>query len=301
MNSMVRALIVFALSWTAATGLWAQEHRYEGKLGYLTDGMQYLRERDTRLAFELWIDELAHDEQIGTTIDYYDHGDEVIEAFREFRCDLLGVNPIFYLRDPGRVDAFGKAYWVVQKGPHLYEKMVVLVRRDSGIGAAADLKGRSVIIRDDNYMGRVFLDKVLLEAEGVGVEGFVREVVSVKKHSSAILKTFFGGSDACVVPEYVLDTAAEMNPALKRDLVVLARSPRVFMPILGVFHLRTPDWVIEAFTRNARKLENTPRGQNILDLFKMKRMVRILYEDLEPLKTYYREYEALRARYGRQP
>ncbi len=272
--------------------------RYRGSMGYLKDGMQYIREKDMRLALEFWTDELLAREQIKATIRYYDDAQESIDAFAAFKHDMLAVNPYFYLRSEARIDPWVQSYWIFQMGPQTLERAVILVRRDSMIASAADLKGKRVVVRDDNYMGRLFFDREMLEQTHHSYREFVGEMMTVENHSMAVLRTFFNSADACIVPHYVFDVVVEMNPAVGRELTVLAESPEIFVPIMAVFHKRTPPEMLNAYSRFVQELSDTEKGRNILNLFKMQAMHRVPSEVIEPMRRYYREYQALRKRYG---
>jgi ABC-type phosphate/phosphonate transport system substrate-binding protein len=292
---MIMLLLPFCL-W-AAPEQTSGEPRYVGSMGYLVDGMEYIREKDMRLALELWLGELMAFEQIEATITYYEEPAESVAAFIAFKHDMLTVNPYFYLRNRERLDAVTQSYWVFQMGTETFEKMVLLARRDGDISSPAELRG-TLAVRDDNYMGRLFLDAETLKAVHRPYKRLIERTLMTKNHSTAVLKLFFKQADAAVVPHYVFELMTEMNPALRRDLYVLAESPRVFAPIMGMFHRKTPETMHQAYSDFVKELSSTPKGRNILELFKMKAMHRLLSEALEPLRTYYREYLDLKHAWG---
>jgi ABC-type phosphate/phosphonate transport system substrate-binding protein len=275
-----------------------QDPLYHGSMGYLKDGMEHIRQKDVRLALELWIGELLQRKNIKTDIFYYDDVDESIENFRQFRHDMLMVNTFFYLREEARIDPIAQPYvWVIQHGPRPFEQMVLLVRRDSGIASLKSLENTRLAMRGDYYTGRLFLDREMLEATHRSYEKVFGETEMTKTHSLAVLQTFFGKVDACVVPRYILEMVSEMNPAVMRDLVVLHESEPIFVPYVGAFHKQTPEKMTIAYADFVEELSRTPKGQNILDLFKMQAMVRMPSEALEPMRRYFREYTALQRRY----
>ncbi len=51
-------------------------------------------------------------------------------------------------------------------------------------------------------------------------------------------------------------------------------------------------------TQDPKTLDESPRGQNILALFKMKKLFALSVDELLSLKQYYSEYLALKQRYG---
>lgn len=289
--------------WAVACSLYAapaeQDMAYKASMGYLKDGMEHIRQKDVRLALELWIGELMHQKRIETSITYYDDAEESIANFLGFGHDMLMINAYFYLRDEPRLDPEARPiFWVIQHGPQPFEQEVLMVRRSNGITNPSELKGKRVAMRGDNYTGRLFFDRTMLESVQRSYVEVIGEFEATENHSRAVLQTFFGKADACVVPRYVVDVVAEMNPAVARELVPLAESPRIFVPYVGIFHRRTPDRMISAYRDFVGELSATEKGRNILGLFKMQGMYETPSEALEPMRQYYREYLALRKRCG---
>ncbi len=268
-------------------------------MGYLIDGMDEVRyKKDARLAFSMWVQELDEAENIQTEIEYFETAEQIVGSYRSSELDMLVLNPIFYLRHQQTIDPLTKQYWIVQKHLHLFEKSVILVRKESNIKSLSDLKGKRITTRHENYLGRLILEKELLEQVHTGLEGHIKEVIETSRASTALLKTFFGKSDACLVPAYTLRLAKEMNPAIGEMLVPIFESEAVFFPVLVMFHKDSQDAMVNAFEQNIDSMDKSVRGQNINELFKIKKVSKIDHASLQPLKEYYQKYLRLKERYG---
>lgn len=284
--------------WMLISTLDADTVKKEVSAAYLTDALSDLSYKDGRIAFGMWMQELSGREDININISYYDSSESILQDFRDSTVKLIGINPFFYLEDYQAYGTSASHIWAAQVGETLFEKMVLLVSTESSIDSLLALKGKRIIRAEDNLLGGLFLDAELLKDQHVLSDGFIKEMLITRKNSTAILKTYFGKADACVVPEVAYRLATEMNPSLSRKLHVLVESSKVFIPMLLLIHKDTDEGLYNAFHRNATTLDQTLRGQNILSLFKMRRLFVLSDEQLRPLQHYYSEFLALKQRYG---
>jgi ABC-type phosphate/phosphonate transport system substrate-binding protein len=294
MSKSIFVIFIFFLSLALAH---SEELRQKGHMGYLLDGLHDVKHKDAKLAFSLWVDELAAEEEIDVGIKYYEDAQELSDAYESSNIDYITINPYFLLKNKAVFYDKSQEFWMVQKAEEQFEEYLILVRADAKIESIKDLKNKTVFARSDDYMGRLILDMQILKVAHLNASEYLLSLENIDKFSTAILKTYFGKADACIVPSYVFAMVQEMNPDVGKKLKVLHRSEKIFMPVLGAFHNKTSQIMLEKFAHNALTLEESARGQNILNLFKMKKMVRIKPKNLEPLFAYYNEYMALKQKY----
>lgn len=148
------------------------------------------------------------------------------------------------------------------------EDFVLVVHRDSGIKALSDLKGRALTIYDRPkiQIARVWLDNLLGTQKLGRMDGFFSSISNNPKLNLSVLSVFFKKSDACLVSRRSLDTMIEMNPQVGRDLIPLARSPKLVVSIL-VFRKGCPLDRRKAFEQALQSLKKVPAGQQALALF----------------------------------
>jgi len=266
---------------------------------YLMDGIDDLRYKDGRIAFSMWAKDMATEENVELDIRYVEEEKGLYDGFIKEKFHYVGMNPIFYLRHKERLDPYVGQSWIMQRSENSFERMLLLVRRDSGLFGVGDLKGKKIVTRRDNYMGQLFLDVEMLQQLHEPAAKYVGEIEEIAQYSTAVLRTYFKKADACIVPEYAFELVAEMNPAIRKELMPIVRSDALFIPMIVMFHVNTGPGVLEAFARNVANLEHTARGRNILDLFKMKKARRVEPGELSALKAYYDRYLELQKRYGR--
>jgi phosphonate transport system substrate-binding protein len=128
---------------------------------------------------------------------------------------------------------------------------------------------------------RLWVRSVLQEA-GVEVgEGGVRVSGTAANVSQAVLPVFFGQVEACVVPVSSLDTMAELNPQLRRDLKVLATSPAFCQGPICVRKDVLEEWG-HLLSDVLTTLHLEPEGRQLLTLFRIEQLVPFDDAYLEP-------------------
>ena len=271
----------------------------KGKLGYLTDGLSMIKHKDSKIAFRLWLNELIVDEKIKASIEYFKESEEFFHSYTQHHFDYLTSNPYYYLKNKVLVDKFSQEFWSVSMNGNEYEEYLILVRKDSNINTLKDLKNKKMAIHQDNYMGKVFLDKEFYEETKKSYKDYIKNIYKTKQHSTAILNTFFRKVDLCVVPKYALDLVSELNPVVKKRLKIIKKSDPIFISIVAMFHKNTKSIVLRQFNEHYSSLKNTSRGQNIMDLFKMKDFRKVKKSYFNPVNSYYQEYLQLIEKYKR--
>ncbi len=281
------------LACVAADAAEPEPTRYDGRIGYSQDGMQGSRYKDVRLAFKAWTQEMARESNLSIGVDYYAVPAEAVEEYLNHRFDLMGLSAYTYGRDYTRIQGKTAHYWVVQRSDTPLEKILLVVRKAGGIDSVEALRGKRVGAGSDNRVAGVFIDRLLRERFHRGYAKVLGAFEEVDRDSTALLRTYFGKFDACIVPEHVYNLVAEMNPALPGEMRILSESSRIFPHVLMVGHNEMPEIMVRTYEKYAYNLENTQRGRQILELYKIRKVVRIDLADLEPLERYFDAYKAL--------
>ena len=287
-------IFIFFYLFVLSSTLSANENKEKGSVAYLTDGLDEIKNKDIRLAFALWTSEIGKNQNVDIETLYYSSHKEIMKDFQNRVFDAFTLSPMFYLQYQESIDPVAGDYYVVQRTQTHYEKMLLLVRKDSSIDSFKDFKNRVVAIKSDSYQARFFFDKEMMEELHKESKGYIKKFKGTKKYTTAVLNVFFKKVDACVVPEYVLKLVSDMNPAVGKALIPIVQSQNIFMPAMTIFHKEAPSHLNQEYKKSISNLDITPRGKNILTLFKMKRIRPIESRELENLRVYYKEYLALK-------
>lgn len=160
------------------------------------------------------------------------------------------------------------------------------------------LRGLKLIAESGRYAGPVAFMwfETLLMREGLGrKEDFFGTIEDAGRTSQAVLGVFFGEFDACLVTHRSFETMKELNPQIGEELTALNRSPALMREMVcgrkGYDETRKQVLMDGAF-----KLHHYVKGQQILDLFGLDRVVPFDPAYLDPIIGLVEEYNDLRGR-----
>jgi phosphonate transport system substrate-binding protein len=160
---------------------------------------------------------------------------QVLNEFSEGRVDAAFVGSLVYgkLRRGMNVVPLARP----ESGGVSRYRGVIVVRRGTGFGTLADLKGKRFAYVSDTSAGELFPRAKVIEAGGAW-PGFFSTVMNAPSHRSAINLVLSGAADAAAVKDLVLRREQAASTVARTELVVLSTSdlfPENALVIAGSF------------------------------------------------------------------
>lgn len=192
-------------------------------------------------------------------------------------------------------DGAVRPYFVAAANGRVGRRFLVLARRGSGIHTVADLRGQSVLWLDsvNNNVCRHWLETLLPDHPAAAASSFFETFLSAAKPTTAVLPVFFGQKVACVVDDLGFNLMKEMNPQVGKVIDVIASSD-VFVDIvicLGEQPWAGPPEGKADTVKAMAELGVDPAGQQILNLFKIARLVAFQDEQIATVRALRRSCE----------
>ena len=272
------------------------------RFGYSAALFSDLSLADAQTALTLWTRELARmaGYELPTKLIVYEDLQAFVSAIQAGQVDFIALNSLDYLKIRDQVPM--ELALLGEKGGKPGEEQVLLVHRDSDIREIRQLRGkRLTLLRGGSgSIASVWLDTILAKhglPPGGTFFGTTREVV---KAQQVILPVFFRQADACLVSRNAFLTAAELNPQIGKDLVVLESSP-IFPIAVTCFRTSLSRAMKEEFLRMSFRMIDSPSGRQILTLFKVDSILRSPTAALDGLTALVREYEGNKIALKRKP
>lgn len=165
----------------------------------------------------------------------------------------------------------------------------LFVRADSQIRSVKQLRGKRMAFVDRaTTAGYVFPLAVLRKAGIPSPDGFFGEYYFTGSHDAAIASVLEGKADAGAAKHSVYDRIRKENPAVDRDLQIIAESPPV--PSNGLCVRRDLNLVLQASLKQALvDLAKDPEGAEVLAQFGALRFIETTAEDYLPVIALARE------------
>lgn len=209
---------------------------------------------------------------------------------RSKKIDLVVLTSLEYLEFSEKAPL--EPLFVSAKGNDIYDRIILVVRKDSGIRSVKGLRGKTVV-QLQSFFGNgrnLWLDTVLMRKGERNPDRFFSKTRGVLKPSAAILPVFFRKEDACVVTVRCLQVMSELNPQLKRELLVLEESPPRPMSVIAVrkgLAVKHREMLRDIL----QTLDQSVQGRQLLTLFRMDRLVPYRPEYMTRLKELFMEYD----------
>jgi len=217
------------------------------------------------------------------------------KSIQSKNVDLLVLLPSEFVELKGKTTL--EPLFVSAKGKDIFNRLVLVVRRDSGYRSVSDLKGKTVIQPLGLYgNGRnLWLDTLLMRKGIKKPESFFSKSRQVLKPSAAILPVFFRKEDACIVTRLNLQVMSELNPQLSKELQVLEESPPRPSSVIAV-RKELPARHKEIVREVLSTLDRDAQGKQLLTLFRMDRLVPYRPEYMANMEELLREHRDLQFR-----
>lgn len=163
---------------------------------------------------------------------------------------------------------------------------LIFVRKDSGIRTARDMRGKRFAFVDKATTAGYLLPLEFFHKNGISnCRKFLKECYFTGTHEDAIQDVLEKKADVGAAKNTVFDRLAKSDPRIRKELVVLTRSPDV--PENG-FALRKD---IDESVRNRLKdallsMHRDPEGKKVLEQFGALRFIETTNEDYAPVVKY---------------
>lgn len=268
-------------------------------VGFCSSSFANVHRNDAENAFKVFTRTVGRargfDMQVETHV--YDDPKLFESAIRNQELNLVSVDAWQFLAMNVR-DCI-EPLFAAQKQGAVLEEYLLLARRDSGIESLSDLAEKEITVlhAGNTRMAKPWLDTLVLSG-GLGTsDSFFQTVKVTGKTSSAILPVFFRKKDACVIDRGGFEVMGALNPQIQMQLHPIAISPPYLDVLICVSHTGLAPGQRKALIQGLADLHVEPKGQQILTLFKIDRMVPFHESYLESARTLRKQYDRLTENY----
>jgi ABC-type phosphate/phosphonate transport system substrate-binding protein len=259
---------------------------------------------DSKIALRILLREMGEKEDVDIDVLFYDTQDDIIEDFVEkSKLDIIVKDIASYLDNYEKIESSSEFLWTLstQKNSRYYQNYLI-VNKNSNIKSLQDIKGKTLSIKEHDSLGKIWLDKIVLEKIQKSYVDVIGNQKKVSKMSRVVLSVLFGKADFAVVSKETWETMIELNPAIKNKIDVLTQSELIFIPIIGAVRKaessdNTKQVFLRKFIDTANRIEESVHNKQIRTLIKFEYVYILKRDDLKELFKFYDEYKLLRKKY----
>jgi len=258
------------------------------KMGYAMKTLYDVDMKDAHTAFTMWSKEVGAKTGYTVSLTMFDCFEELMDAFKKGEIDFAIVKSTdLSLVDKGEID---REHLVTNvrsgKKGHVY---MFMVHKDSPLDHIEAMKGKKLTVVKSDSLGRIFLDTLLLKKGLSESDAFFHSIEEKVKVSQVLLSVFFKQSDACLIPDVTYKTMVELNPQIKQRLRTIAKSDNLLAGV-GFFRKNFSENRKDEVFKRIVTLHTTPRGKQILLLFKSEAFAKVADNELLSLKKLKDDY-----------
>jgi phosphonate transport system substrate-binding protein len=278
-RSVLPLAVLLGLSVGVAPGRAAAGPRAGALVVGLVPETNVFRQRSRFEPLEAW---LTSDGGIAIHFTTLAHHGDALEALEAGRLDGALLGSFAGAIAIERLGAIPVARLVSPDGASTY-RGVLVVRRDSGLRTAGQLRGKKMAFVDRATSAGWLFPLAWLREQGVpGPDGFFSESWFAGSHDAAVAAVLDRSADVGATKSTVLEGMRAEDPRVARDLLVLASSPA--FPSNTLFLRRDTDPAVVARLRKALlELERAPGGAEVLSRVRAARFGEASAADYRPV------------------
>lgn len=286
--------VVIAVCLHVRSGLAATES-VQMNMGFYLPAIRDANQTDIKVSLAVWIDEVSKPLKIQVTTTTYD---DIIAMRRALdRLDVNFINaPGMELAEVFAPDEIRAGY--ARRHNDVEEGIALLVAGNSGLRAFADLRGKRISRLSHDRLSDIFLETQCLKTAAQACQDFM-QVNEEKRDIQSVYNVFFGRADAALVSLATLRTAIELNPQVGQRVRVLTDWKTKAL-IFGMMTRQTQESYRQLILNSVKEAMKTPRGRQILELFKTDYLEPVDADALKPYWALLREYRELKRMTGKK-
>lgn len=258
------------------------------QMGFYLPGIRDANLTDVRVSLQLWAEEVGAPYGLKTHAFIYERMAELHQDALNGKVDMV-IAPGMELAETFTPEELTQGFTGYRNDTQ--EGLALVVAKRNRHKSFVDLRGKRLSRLEDDRLSDVFLETLCRkEAGNACVDVF--QISRERRDILSIHKVFFGKSDAALVRLSALRAATELNPQIGAHLEALLVWKTNALSF-GLMSSRVTSDFRELVLRSAQQASKTPRGKQILELFKTDYMGRADKQDLEPFWRLHREYQEL--------
>lgn len=254
--------------------------------------------KDSKIALQLWIEELTKDKGFQVKVKYYQNTKKIIEAYLNEKSDVMAlIDVLSYIKNKTILNQKSMLLWTFSYTENLYYQYYLIVNKESNIKTIKDIKDKRFIIKKNDTISKIWLDKLSYEQNHKSYKSLIKKQTEENKYSRAILQVYFNKADFTIVTKNEWDMMKEINPMIKSKIKIIEKSENIFIPVVGIGRKNTNKNFNKKFISTAQKAQSSARSQQIRALINFRKVFIIKEDFITDFEQFYWDYENLKKKY----
>ncbi len=250
-------------------------------IGFYIHSLYQADLKDVKAATDLWILEVGEKAGLKTKAFVYKDVQSLMDDFKAGNLDLIQISSLKFLTLFEDFDV--EPAYAGKINGKLKRNYAVVINKDFKYNDLADLEDATLAIADNDDIGLLYLNALLLEKNLPEAPCFFSKIKKMNSFQKAVLSVFFKQCDVCITYVDLFNTMSELNPQIKNKLRIIASSPPL-LPMVSFYTKECDEAAKEITFDQVRNLSGTSYGRQIMAIFKSEEIVRLKDSDLDSLR-----------------
>ncbi len=204
------------------------------RIGISKKAFGNVNDNDASAALKAWATMITKEQNLDAKVEAVllkGSMEEIRKSYIDYEFDGFGlITPELF-----EMDIKPEYVYIGKRGTGINLNYVIITHAQGSAASPRDMVGRKLISCDSNQMALSFhwLENIMF-SEGLKTG---RPKI-VENLSNAILQVYFRQADAAMVTREAFELACELNPQLKKELIVLSESPPL-IPVIFILQSST--------------------------------------------------------------
>lgn len=222
----------------------------------------------------------------------YENNDLLLNDFFEQKSKVAVLSPNIYFKKEKEIKKNNIKIWSVDFNKNKLEQYYIIKNKNSKI-TLDNISSYTVNFRDGVLDARIWFKSLIYEKYKKAYSNVIsKENISAKRHKLAYMP-FFSLNTASIISKSDFETICEINPQLKKKLVIIKRSKKIFLTLIGLAYVDIKDKDHYSLSKRFSRMNlNDPREYN--SLANNTKVYSLVNKDLFELRKFYKKYEKLK-------
>ncbi len=241
------------------------------RVGLSSSTISNTNHNDATAAIKIWVQTVINEKKLNETAEamFFNSFETLSQAYKNNMVDAASIST----EDSMRLGLTPKSVYLSTREDGFLIKYAIIVHRNTVDKELGKLVNKKLVTCEGYQMllARLWLKSVLTEHVSGADNSRLENLINVESPAKAILQIFFRQADAAIVTTGAFELACELNPQLRKDIIILSVSP----PFITSFLIFRENWQSpsrERMTSAMLTLQTTPGGRQVLNVFQSSRM-----------------------------
>ena len=250
--------------------------------GLISDSINLYTQKDMKISMDIWMKEVTKD-MGSVNMVIYNKPQEAVVDLKNGKIDYVSAFPITFVKYfdiselqggfTGRFKDYNK------------NKFVILIKKNQNIKTVKDLKNVKVGIQKDDEIMHIYTELNIQYSK----------IIDYSYRSKVLLDLFFSKIDVAIVPLSTFDLATDLNPQIRQRIEIL-KFTKFTSHSLGYYRKDIAKKDIDSIYNKGLKVFSTPRGKQMMDIYKIETLVHTQVSELDNAKELYNKYKKLKGK-----